>query len=74
MYATLFLGEEAYRMIDPEGGNLEMIVKGKDEIGGPLNQFSTVGYKAEMATKIVYEDRMVRVESCSAYSDSDEAN
>lgn len=74
VYATLFLGEEAYRMIDPEGGNLEMIVKGKDEIGGPLNQFSTVGYKAEMATKIVYEDRMVRVESCSAYSDSDEAN
>ena len=72
--ATLFLGEEAYRMIDPEGGNLQMIVKGKDEIGGPLNQFSTVGYKAEMATKIVYEDRMVRVESCSAYSDSDEAN
>ena len=74
VYATLFLGEEAYRMIDPEGGNLEMIVKSKDAIGGPLNQFSTVGYKAEMATKIVYEDRMVRVESCSAYSDSDEAN
>ena len=74
VYATLFLGDEAYRMIDPEGGNLEMIVKSKDEIGGPLNQFSTVGYKAEMATKIVYEDRMVRVESCSAYSDSDEAN
>ena len=74
VYATLFLGEEAYRMIDPEGGNLEMIVKGKDEIGGPLNQFSTVGYKAEMAAKLLYEDRMVRVESCSAYSGTDEAN
>jgi len=74
VYATLFLGEGAYRMIDPEGGNLEMIVKSKDEIGGPLNQFSTVGYKAEMAAKIVYEDRMVRVESCSAYSESDAAN
>ena len=74
VYATLFLGADAYRMIDPEGGNLEMIVKSKDEIGGPLNQFSTVGYKAEMAAKIVYEDRMVRVESCSAYSESDAAN
>ena len=61
-------------MIDPEGGNLQMIVKGKDEIGGPLNQFSTVGYKAEMAAKLLYEDRMVRVESCSAYSGTDAAN
>ena len=51
-----------------------MIVKGKDEIGGPLNQFSTVGYKAEMAAKLLYEDRMVRVESCSAYSGTDAAN
>ena len=74
VYATLFLGKDAYKMIDPEGGNLEMIVKGKDEIGGPLNQFSTVGYKAEMAAKLLYEDRMVRVESCSAYSGTDKAN
>ena len=62
VYATLFLGKDAYKMIDPEGGNLEMIVKGKDEIGGPLNQFSTVGYTAEMAAKLLYEDRMVRVD------------
>lgn len=74
VYPTLFFGKGAFRMIDPEGGNLEMIVKGKDEIGGPLNQFSTVGYKAEMAAKLLYEDRMVRVESCSAYSGTDEAN
>ena len=74
VYATLFLGKDAYKMIDPEGGNLQMIVKGKDEIGGPLNQFSTVGYKAEMAAKLLYEDRMVRVESCSAYSGTDAAN
>ena len=74
VYSTLFLGKDAYKMIDPEGGNLEMIVKSKDEIGGPLNQFSTVGYKAEMAAKLLYEDRMVRVESCSAYSGTDEAN
>lgn len=74
VYATLFLGKDAYRMVDPEGGNLQMIVKSKSEIGGPLDQFSTVGYKCEMATKIVYEERMVRVESRSSYSAADPAN
>ena len=74
VYSTLFLGKDAYKMVDPEGGNLQMIVKAKSEIGGPLDQFSTIGYKAEMATKLVYEDRMVRVESCSAYSETDAAN
>lgn len=51
-----------------------MIVKTREQIGGPLNQFSTVGYKFEFGAKILYEDRMVRVESCSAYSTTDEAN
>ena len=51
-----------------------MIIKSKEQIGGPLNQFSTAGYKFEFGAKILYEDRMVRVESCSSYSGSDEAN
>ncbi|MFR0864224.1 MAG: N4-gp56 family major capsid protein, partial [Oscillospiraceae bacterium] len=74
VYATLFLGKDAYGMIDPEGGNLEMIIKDKGQVGGPLNQFSTLGYKFSSAAKILYEDRMVRVESCGAYSAEDEAN
>ena len=53
---------------------MEMIIKDKSEVGGPLNQFSTLGYKFSTAFKILYEDRMVRVESFSNYSDSDEAN
>lgn len=73
-YATLFLGKDAFGIIDPAGGGLEMIVKTREQIGGPLNQFSTVGYKFEFGAKILYEDRMVRVESCSAYSDVDEQN
>ena len=60
VYATLFLGKDAYGMIDPEGGNLEMIIKDKGQVGGPLNQFSTLGYKFSSAAKILYEDRMVR--------------
>lgn len=74
VYATLFLGKDAYGMIDPEGGNMEMIIKDKGQAGGPLNQFSTLGYKFSSAAKILYEDRMVRVESCGAYSSADEAN
>ena len=74
VYATLFLGKDAYGMIDPEGGNMEMIIKDKGQVGGPLNQFSTLGYKFSSAAKILYQDRMVRVESCGAYSAEDEAN
>ena len=74
VYATLVMGKDAFAMIDPDGGNMEMIVKTKDEAGGPLNQFSTVGYKYEGAAKILYEERMVRIESVSEYSATDPAN
>lgn len=74
VYATLFMGKDAFGMIDPEGGNLQMIIKDKNQAGGPLNQFSTLGYKFESATKILYQERMVRVESCGAYSAVDKAN
>lgn len=73
-YATLFFGKDAFGVVDPEGMGMEMIVKNKEQVGGPLNQFSTVGYKFEAATKILYQERMVRVESGSAYSTVDEAN
>jgi hypothetical protein len=53
---------------------MEMIIKDASQIGGPLNQFSTIGYKFEQAAKILYQNRMLRVESCSAYSGIDEAN
>lgn len=74
VYTTIFLGKDAYGIVDPEGGGLEMIVKDKSEVGGPLEQYSTAGYKFEAATKILYPERMVLVESCSAYSGVDTAN
>ena len=74
VYATMVLGKDAYGMIDPEGGNLQMIIKDKSQAGGPLDQFSTLGYKFENASLILYEDRMVRIESCGEYSDVDEEN
>ena len=74
VYSTLFFGKDAFGVVEPEGMGMEMIIKDASEVGGPLNQFSTVGYKFENATKILDQNRMVRVESCSAYSLQDETN
>nr|DAH40896.1 MAG TPA: major capsid protein [Caudoviricetes sp.] len=74
-YATYFFGKEAFGIIDPEGGALQMIVHDKSEIGGPLNQFSTIGYKFETnGVTMLYTERVLRVMSCSSYSATDEAN
>ncbi len=74
-YATYFFGKDAFGIIDPEGGALEMIVKDKGEVGGPLEQFSTVGYKFETnGATILYTERVLRVMSCSSYSGVDETN
>jgi len=74
VYATLFLGKDAFGILDPEGEGMEMIVKTKEQIGGPLNQFSTIGYKFCHGAKILYQERMLRVESGSSYGSLDEAN
>ena len=73
-YATLFLGKDAFGILDPEGEGMEMIIKTREQIGGPLNQFSTIGYKFCHGAKILYQERMLRVETGSSYSAIDEAN
>ena len=74
-YATYFFGKDAFGIIDPEGGALEMIVKDKSQVGGPLNQFSTIGYKFETnGATILYPERVLRVMSCSSFSATDEEN
>ena len=74
-YATYFFGKDAFGIIDPEGGAMEMIVKDKSQVGGPLNQFSTIGYKLETnGATILYSERVLRVMSCSSYSATDATN
>ena len=74
-YASYFFGKDAFGIIDPEGGALEMIIHDKGEIGGPLNQFSTIGYKFETnGATILYPERLLRVMSCSSFSAVDEEN
>lgn len=74
VYATLFMGAKAFGILDPQGEGMEMIIKTKEQIGGPLNQFSTIGYKFCHGAKILYQERLLRVESGSYFSDVDEAN
>ena len=74
-YASYFFGKDSFGIIDPEGGALEMIIHDKGEIGGPLNQFSTIGYKFETnGATILYPERLLRVMSTSSFSATDEAN
>ena len=74
VYSTLFLGKDAYGILDPEGEGMEMIIKPKGQIGGPLEQFSTIGYKFCHGAKILYQERMLRVESGSSFGTDDEEN
>lgn len=73
-YKTMFFGKDAFGVIDPEGSGMETIVKTKDQVGGPLNQFSTIGTKFEVAAKILYQERMCTVWSGSSYSGTDTEN
>ena len=73
-YASYMFGKDAFGIIDPEGGNLETIIKSREEVGGPLNQFSTVGYKFEFGTTVLYTERVLRIMSCSTFSATDELN
>ena len=74
-YATYFFGKDGFGIIDPAEGGLQMIVKPKEVAGGPLNQFSTIGYKFETnGATMLYTERVLRVMSCSSYSGIDEAN
>lgn len=73
-YDTLVLGNKAYGVLDPEGEGMQMIVKDKKEIGGPLELYSTIGYKFCHGAKILYQERMLRLETGSSYSSIDEEN
>lgn len=74
VYLTMFFGKDAFGVVDPQGAGMETIIKSKEQAGGPLNQFSTVGTKFSMATAILYPERMLTLESLSSYSAIDDAN
>ena len=65
VYSTLIVGADAYGTTEIEGGGLEHIVKQKGSGGtsDPLNQRSTVGWKATKVAEILVPQYMVRIES-----------
>ena len=67
VFSTLFLGEGAYGVTEVEGGGLRTIIKQKGSGGteDPLDQRSSVGWKAMKTAEILVENYMVRVESLS---------
>ena len=68
VFSTLFLAEGAYGVTEITGGGLQTIVKQKGSAGtaDPLDQRSSVGWKAIKTAEILIENYLVRVESKSA--------
>lgn len=69
VYSTLFVGQNAYGVTNITGGGLETILKQKGSAGtgDPLDQRSTVGWKATQTAEILSPEFMVRVETTCSY-------
>jgi N4-gp56 family major capsid protein len=69
IYSTLFLGQNAYGVTSITGGGLTTILKQKGSAGtgDPLDQRSTVGWKATQTAEILSPEFMVRVETTCSY-------
>lgn len=71
VFSTLVIGKNAYGTTEVEGGGLQHIVKplGSSGAADPLNQRSTVGWKALKTAVLLVQQYMVRIESsASQYS------
>ena len=68
VFGTLFLGDGAYGDTEITGGGLQTIVKQKGSAGtaDPLDQRSSVGWKAIKTAELLIPNYLVRVESKSA--------
>lgn len=68
VFGTLIFGDGAYGVTDITGGGLQTIVKQKGSAGtaDPLDQRSSVGWKAIKTAELLIPNYLVRVESMSA--------
>ena len=76
VFCTMVLGEGAYGVTEITGGGLQTIVKQKGSAGtgDPLDQRSSVGWKAMKTAERLVENYMVRIESKGAWSAKATAN
>ena len=76
VFGCLFLADGAYGITEVTGGGLQTIVKQLGSAGSadPLDQRSTVGWKATKTAEILLDAYMYRVECTSAFSGNAEMN
>lgn len=77
VFGTLVMGDGAYGVTEVTGGGLQTIIKQKGSAGtsDPLDQRSSVGWKAMRTAELLIQQYLVRVESKSAaFSDSASEN
>ena len=76
VFCTLVLGENAYGITEVTGGGLQTIIKqlGSAGTADPLDQRSTVGWKAMQTAEILQQNYMIRIESGGAFSGTAKAN
>lgn len=70
VYGVMLFGQEAYGVTELDALQAKMIVHPRGTGGhtDPLDQYSTAGWKAATATKILNQSNMVRIECTSSYS------
>lgn len=76
VFGCLFLADGAYGTTEVTGGGLQTIIKQKGSAGSadPLDQRSSIGWKAMKTAEILVEPYLMRVECCSDFSADAEAN
>lgn len=74
VYGTLFIGEGAYDTLDISGENLEYIVKPLGSGDDPLNQRSSIGWKATMTAKAIRPENMVWLKHGSKVGPTNKSN
>lgn len=73
VYYTLVMGANAYGVTEITGGGLQTIIKQKGSAGtaDPLDQRSSIGWKAMKTAKILIDPYLVRVASMSDFDIED---
>ena len=76
VFGCLFMGDGAYGTTEVTGGGLTTIIKQKGSAGtaDPLDQRSSIGWKAIKTAERLIETYLVRVECKSSLSDEVDAN
>ena len=74
VFCTMVLGASAYATTSLAGGGLQHIIKPLGSGQDPLNQRSSVGWKATHVAKRLAEEYMVRIESGCSFSHEAQPN